>query len=48
MPGMDFFENLTLTAEADVFFETLAITLKNEALSFQSAFYKNKNATKKI
>jgi len=47
MPGMDFFENLALTADADIFFETLAITLKNEALSFQAAFYKNKNATKK-
>ncbi len=47
IPGIEFFENLNLTADADVFFETLVITLKNEALSFQSNFYKNKNATKK-
>jgi hypothetical protein len=47
IPGVEFFENLDLTADADIFFETLVITLKNEALSFQSNFYKNKNATKK-
>ncbi len=47
LPGLEFFENLDLTTDSDMFFETLAITLKNEALSFQSSFYKNKNAAKK-
>jgi hypothetical protein len=47
LPGLDFFENLESTVSDDVFFETLAITLKNEALSFQSSFYRSKNAEKK-
>ncbi len=47
LPGLAFFENLESTVSADVFFEILAITLKNEALSFQSSFYRNKNAEKK-
>ncbi len=47
LPTLQFFENLDLTAQPDIFFETLAITLKNEALSFQSHFYNSKNATKK-
>jgi hypothetical protein len=47
LPGLDFFENLESTVTDDVFFETLAITLKNEALSFQSSFYRSKNAEKK-
>jgi exonuclease III len=47
LPTLQFFENLDLTAQPDTFFETLAITLKNEALSFQSHFYNSKNATKK-
>jgi len=46
-PNLEFFENLELTSRPDIFFETLAICLKNEALSFQSHFYKIKNATKK-
>jgi hypothetical protein len=47
LPNLGFFENLDLTTQPDVFFETLAINLKNEALSFQSHFYNSKNATTK-
>jgi exonuclease III len=47
IPNLEFFENLDLTAQPDIFFETLSIALKNEALSFQSHFYNSKNATKK-
>jgi hypothetical protein len=47
IPNLEFFENLDLTAQPDIFFETLSIALTNEALSFQSHFYNSKNATKK-
>ncbi len=47
LPSLDFFESLPLSCEPDTFFETLAIHLKNEALSFQAHFYQNKNAKKK-
>jgi hypothetical protein len=47
LPNLQYFENLQLEPEHDVFFETLAICLKNQALSFQSSFYKIKNMQKK-
>jgi len=46
LPNLDFFENLELDCELDVFFETLAFILKNAALSFQSSFFKIKNQRK--
>ncbi len=44
--GLDFFEGLALECSDVVFFETLAIILKNTTLSFQSSFYKTKNIQK--
>ena len=46
LPQIEYFENLELTCSLDVFFETLAFTLKNAALSFQSSFFKIKNQQK--
>ncbi len=48
LPNLQYFENLNIELEYDIFFETLAICLKNHALSFQSSFYKGKNAQKKF
>jgi exonuclease III len=46
LPDLEFFENLALDCEDDVFFEILVIILKNASLSFQSNFYKTKNTQK--
>jgi len=46
LPGLDFFEELPLECSDVVFFETLAMILKNATLSFQSSFYKTKNCQK--
>ncbi len=46
LPQIEYFENLELTCSLDVFFETLAFTLKNATLSFQSSFFKIKNQQK--
>jgi hypothetical protein len=47
LPSQEYFERLSLEPDPDVFFETLAISLNNAALSFRSDFYKIKNAQKK-
>jgi hypothetical protein len=47
LPSLQYFEGLRIEPDYDIFFETLAITLKNQALSFQSSFYKAKNEQKK-
>ncbi|MFO0001064.1 MAG: hypothetical protein ACK559_08040, partial [bacterium] len=46
LPSLEFFEGLELECPLDVFFETLAIVLKNATLSFQSNFFKTKNLQK--
>ncbi len=46
LPGLDFFKELPLECSDVVFFETLAMILKNATLSFQSSFYKTKNCQK--
>jgi hypothetical protein len=46
LPSLQYFEGLRIEPDYDIFFETLAITLKNQALSFQSSFYKAKNEKK--
>jgi len=46
LPQIEYFENLELTCNPDVFFETFAFTLKNATLSFQSSFFKIKNHQK--
>ena len=48
LPDQVYFENLSLQCDDDTFFETLSICLKNETLSFQSAFYSQKNRQKKV
>jgi hypothetical protein len=47
LPDQEFFENLQLECEDDIFFEILTMSLKNETLSFQSTFFAQKNAQKK-
>jgi len=47
IPDQEFFENLILQCENDIFFETLSMCLKNETLAFQSKFYAEKNKLKK-
>jgi hypothetical protein len=46
LPDLEFFENLALDCDDDVFFEIFVIILKNASLSFQSNFYRTKNRQK--
>jgi hypothetical protein len=46
LPDLEFFENLALDCDDDVFFEIFVIILKNTSLSFQSNFYRTKNRQK--
>jgi hypothetical protein len=47
LPDINYFENLVLRVEPDIFFEGLIFAVKNEVLSKQSAIYKIKHFRKK-
>jgi len=47
LPELEFFENLTLTCNKDVFFEVLTMSVKTYALSFQNEFYRLRRESKK-
>jgi exonuclease III len=48
LPSIDFFEDLPLSVNPDIFFEGLVLSVKNEILSKQAHIYKLKNFRKKL
>ena len=46
MPNLDFFENLSLTHNPKIFFQTLVNCIRNNVLSHQSDVFKLRNAKK--
>ena len=47
LPGLEYFENLNIDYEPEVFFQTLASCIQNNVLSHQSTVFKLKSAKRK-
>jgi Reverse transcriptase (RNA-dependent DNA polymerase) len=48
LPDLEFFENIDKSCSADIFFESLLLSVKNSVLSQQHKIYKVKNAKKNL